>query len=171
MGMVPSVWRALSHHLHMTNSYLPFTTQLKQLLLSNLSWFPPSRVNSPLFSGSEVPRLGFSCISLASCAFVCMPVWLTDCEFLKERAHFCSSLSPQDLTHNATKHWMNDWINKFSLLSIIINKQEICWKYTLAPTLPIRSLVNLGSANLSPWVILPLGIETKLRIQIYKIGD
>lgn len=161
----------LSHHLHMTNSYLPFTIQLKQLLLSNLSWFPPNRVKSPLFSGTEVPRLGFSCPSLASCAFVCMPVLLTDCELLKGPAHFCSSPYSQDLACNETKHWMNDWINKFNLLSIIINKQENCWKYILAPALPIRPLVNVGSVYLFPWVISPLGIEIKLRIQIYKTGD
>lgn len=128
MSTLPSVWSVLYHHLHMTDSYLPFTTQLKQLLLSNLSWFPPSWVNSPLFSGTEVPRLGFSCSSLASCAFT-MPVSRTDCQLLKARAHFCSSPYSQYLAHNATRHWMNNWINKFNLLNSIISKQEICWKY------------------------------------------
>lgn len=167
MSTLPSVWSALSRHLHMTDSYLPFTTQLTQLLLSNLSWFPPSWVNAPLFSGTEVPRLGFSCSSLASCAFT-MPVLRTDCQLLKARAHFCSSSYSQYLAHNATRQWMNDW--KINLTCCIINKQDICWKHRV-PTLPIRSLVNLGGVNLSPWIISLLDIETNMRNQIYKTRD
>lgn len=43
-SLVSSDWSVLSHHPHLTNSYQPSKTQHKQLLPSDLSWFPPSRV-------------------------------------------------------------------------------------------------------------------------------
>lgn len=79
---------------------------------------------TPLFGGTEVPRLGFSCSSLASCAFT-VPVSGTDRQLLKARAQFCSSPCSRSLAHKATGHWMNEWINKFNLLNSIIDKQEI----------------------------------------------